>query len=270
MQTNSTKYDYPNDLPWGARHGGADRGGFSLLEFEVALTLLGIALVGLFPLVVMHSRSVRTIERRLPSNANCYLVPSSSDWARKLGAAARITTTPPAARAPPPVLLVDNGEDGYSESGGGWTTVTDAGAFQGQYRARASQDAPLDTASWRFTGLTPGRFQVQATWLEAPERSTNAAYTVYDGDTAHGTYPVSQRLAPLGTVFNGRPWETLTTLWINGDNARAELSAQNDGSVAADGVRLVPLENDVRVLSLDRSMNSEEVQVRVQVNVLVP
>lgn len=270
MSVEPTNDRCRSELPSGARRGGPGRAGFSLLEFEVALTLLGIGLVGLFPLVVMHSRAVQSIEPRLSSQTAHYLVSSSSGWARKLGARARLTTTPPAARVPPPVLLVDNGEDGYSESGGGWTAAADSGAFQGQYRVHLSQDASSDTAVWQFTGLAPGWYQVRATWLESPDRSTKALYTVYDGDTAHGAYPVTQRLAPSRTLFDGRPWETLTVLWINGDNARVELSAQSDGSVAADGVQLVPLQNDVRVLSLNRSMNSEEVTVRVQVNVVVP
>jgi len=42
------------------------------------------------------------------------------------------------------------------------------------------------------------------------------------------------------------------------------------GSAAADGVRLVPLQNEVRVVSLDRSLTSEEMTVRVEVNAEVP
>ena len=244
----------------------AGRAGFSLLEFEVALTLLGIGMVGLFPLVVMQSRAVRSIENRLSSQAGYYLVASSNAWARKLGAPALLTTTPPGARMAPPVLLVDNGDDGYRESGGGWTTAAAPGAFQGQYRRHAPQDFPQDTATWQFTGLTAGWFQLQVAWLPSPDRSVQAVYTCYDGDAAEGTYPLNQQAAPSGAAFGGCAWQSLATVWLNGPTASVSLSAQSDGSVAADGARLVPLLNDVQVLSLNRAINGQEIQVLVQVN----
>jgi Tfp pilus assembly protein PilV len=82
-----------------ARPAKSGRTGFSLLEFQVALVLLGIGLVGLFPLVVMQSRAVASLERRLAPQTTYYLVPWPSPWARKLGAKAQVTATPSAGSA---------------------------------------------------------------------------------------------------------------------------------------------------------------------------
>jgi prepilin-type N-terminal cleavage/methylation domain-containing protein len=48
--------------------------GFSLLEVEVALLLFGIGLAGLCPLVVMHSRTLESMERSLAPGTAYYLV----------------------------------------------------------------------------------------------------------------------------------------------------------------------------------------------------
>lgn len=104
------------------------RRGFTLLEFVVALLLFGIAMSGLFPMVVMYSRMLESLEQRpnqlaldrlayrvehplewyqvpadppVPNSGEWvhkwYLVPfsdipssTSSAWARKLGASASV------------------------------------------------------------------------------------------------------------------------------------------------------------------------------------
>jgi hypothetical protein len=71
------------------------RHGFSLLEFEMALIVLGIALSGLFPLVVMHSRGLQLLEERYAVSGQWYVAPSADIWARKLGAAAALVRENP-------------------------------------------------------------------------------------------------------------------------------------------------------------------------------
>lgn len=63
-----------------------------MLEVQVALVVFGIALTGLGPLVVMHSRQLRKLEARFSPGATYYAVPTTDLWARKLGAAASIAT----------------------------------------------------------------------------------------------------------------------------------------------------------------------------------
>jgi hypothetical protein len=246
------------------------RQGFSLLEFEVALTLLGIALTGLFPLAAIYSKGVASIESRVHVQGTFYVVPSSHAWARKLGAAAAVTAIPPDPPVLPPVLIIDNGDPACVETGSGWTTQTDPAAFQGSYSLHASQTGVPDTASWQFSGVPAGWYQIEATWLPVSDRSTTAAYSISSGSVALGTFNVNQRQTPSGPVLNGCCWQVLLTAWIDAPNVVVQLSAQSNGSVAADAVQLVPLKNDVQLLSLTRPLGSEDVSVQVQVNVLTP
>jgi prepilin-type N-terminal cleavage/methylation domain-containing protein len=83
------------------------RNGFSFLELQVALVLFGIALTGLGPLLVMQLKQLEKIEGRFSDRTTYYLVPTSDEWARKLGAAASIKKiypgTPPPSNQTPPV-----------------------------------------------------------------------------------------------------------------------------------------------------------------------
>jgi hypothetical protein len=64
-----------------------------MLELQIALVLFGIALTGLGPLAVMHSRQLRKLEGRISPQVTYYLIPPTDPWARKLGAAASIATS---------------------------------------------------------------------------------------------------------------------------------------------------------------------------------
>ena len=90
--------------------GACTRPGFSLLELEVAFVVLGVALSGLCPLVVMQTRHVKDLEARLSPQTVYYLVPSSNSWAQKIGAAAMVTaqaaTAGSSPSAPSPVNQV--------------------------------------------------------------------------------------------------------------------------------------------------------------------
>jgi len=59
------------------------RSGFTLLEFVVALLLFGIAMSGLFPLVVMYSRTLELLEQRpkqLALDRLAYRVANPAEW----------------------------------------------------------------------------------------------------------------------------------------------------------------------------------------------
>ncbi len=76
------------------------RAGFTLLETQVAFVLLGIALAGVCPLVVVQSKLSRKIAGGFDPQTSYFgasktytLVPASDPWARKLGVAASIVQT---------------------------------------------------------------------------------------------------------------------------------------------------------------------------------
>ena len=87
------------------------RGGYSLLEVQVAFAILGIGLAGLCPLVVMQLRQVRQLELRLQGHVvqtsfltgqsqtmlqgnKYYIVPWTNPWAQKLSGSGQILTSP--------------------------------------------------------------------------------------------------------------------------------------------------------------------------------
>ena len=119
----SVRPDKKNNHRWRVQTGRrASSRGFSMLEFMVAMIVLGIALTGLFPLLVHYSRQVQQLENCTPQSGRwtqpnnnkahnfdrawtyyphdpssittqqCpdqwYLAPSSDPWMWKLGAAA--------------------------------------------------------------------------------------------------------------------------------------------------------------------------------------
>jgi hypothetical protein len=113
------------------------RAGFSLLEVQVAFVVLGIALAGIGPLVVMQLRLTKKIEARLDPKAVHYLIPPGGDfrldttstppqvvgfasssgreeaWARKLGAAASVRGAGSLSGA----VFVDLNADGVRQNG---------------------------------------------------------------------------------------------------------------------------------------------------------
>jgi hypothetical protein len=245
------------------------RAAFSFLEVQVAFVLLGIALAGLFPLVVIYSRQLRNMEGRFSPGTTYYLAPPSDPWARKLGAAAQLTQQDPGAAASPPVLVIDNADGGYSESGAGWQSETNPNAFQGTDRTHPAGTG-TNMAAWQFTGLQPGWYDVRATWPARGDRATNATYSIFDSAVARGSFTCDQTQTPVGAVYQGRPWQSLATVAVRGTSLQVVLSDQANGTVAADAVRIIPVRNLVQVLTLNRALTTDAVTAQVSVTVVTP
>jgi prepilin-type N-terminal cleavage/methylation domain-containing protein len=283
------------------------RRGFTLLELVVALVVLGIALTGLFPLMVVHSRALESLELRytdtgnqhdnwycpvLPPDktafgviaredyGNWYLIPSADPWARKLGTMATLSRQTPTA---PSVASIDDDEDlannDYAETGSGWTEEANPQAFQGDRRRHAPATGTMpppeiDYAVWTFTIANPGYYQVLATWSQATDQTqaTNACYEVYGGGSLMNSVVVSQDVLPDGPVYLGHPWRLVATQYLQAGTLQVKLrggvtigNEATDGHVVADGVRIVPVENRLQILSLEKSFDSERATARVRV-----
>ncbi len=278
----------------------ACRRGFSLLELGVAMAVLGLALVGMFPLVIMYSRGLTKLEQSSPmqnvqgSSATWYLIPSSDAWARKLGAAAQLTSDQNkllnyvSPSVPPPLTVrndsptADSDGDGIMDySDPGWTYGNTSSAYNGDYHytnALSSHSQGGQLAVWSFYISTPGWYAIQATW-PSPQglQLTTVQYQISLGGT-----PIS------GSPFNidqtntsaGIPDETgLSLVWCKLTPGLVHLTTSGllqvqlsnvqpnsntpHCSVIADAVRLV--QNDVQVVSLDRSLNSQNLTVHVSI-----
>ena len=241
--------------------------GFSYLELVVALALFGIALTGTTRLVVTQSRQISKLEGRLNFEGTSYLVPSSDAWARKLGAAAAIDSVDPGPAPPQPVTLIDDGDPGYSEVGPDWHGHARP-AYQDDHRCNWDE-GDLAIARWEFSELTPREYEVFVTWLKQDWQAKDAPYTVYDGAVDEGTVDLDQRDDPSGEIFQGVRWERLGNFSITSGTLRVELSDRDsNGFVNADGVRIVPLGNQVEVITVQKSFDSGAATVRVSVTPL--
>lgn len=94
------------------------RRGYSLLEVQVAFTILGIGLAGLCPLVVMQLRQVRQLELRLQGTVintqsgvtmltgqTYYVVPWQNPWTQKLAGSGQILASSTSACDPGPLAV---------------------------------------------------------------------------------------------------------------------------------------------------------------------
>ena len=154
--------------------------------------------------------------------------------------------------------VVDDGDPGYSEqvlSAGaeGWTgnVALTPGAFDFDYRVHAAVSGSASAvARWDFTALVPGTYEVFATWPQHESRASDAPYTVVtqvpgsDGGLAEesSTVRINQKFAPGGAVLGGRPWQSLGVYSTAGTMLRVELRNDADGLVAADAIRIVPVD----------------------------
>src|SRR5262249_7240553 len=66
------------------------------------------------------------------------------------------------------VVTMDDRDSGFTATAG-WGLNEFHGGFLNSFRqARPSTSAGVQTASWTFTGLTPGLYRVFATWTSGP------------------------------------------------------------------------------------------------------
>jgi hypothetical protein len=66
------------------------------------------------------------------------------------------------------------------------------------------------------------------------------------------------------------PWESLGVFPITGDSLRVELYDDADDHIVADAVRIVRLENDVQLISVDKSLVNDSCTAQATVTVQVP
>jgi type II secretory pathway pseudopilin PulG len=256
------------------RHGATTdrRNGFSYLELQVALVLFAFALAGLGPLLIVQSRQARHLEEKLAAGTTQYFVPSDDPWVRKLGAAAGLETTAPPTTSPP-VTLIDDADPQYSETGAesDWSSQLANDAVAGHMRYHEPGDGSA-IARWQFTQITPGWHEILVTYdANSPKAKANdAPFTIYDGEVPIATVLVAQKHAATGNLFVGLPWKSLGVFPITSDALRVELSNNADNSVVADAVRIVRRENDVQLISVNKSFDGDNCTAATTVTVQVP
>jgi hypothetical protein len=131
-------------------------------------------------------------------------------------------------------IVDDSAAQGFTATNS-WTAYSAVGYLGNMHYSAGGWGANL--ATWTFT-VTPGQFDVSATWVSSPNRATNAPYTVLDGATPVGTIPVNQQVAPSGFSDQGGTWQDLGTFTLTGNTLVVQLSDNANGFVIADAVRI--------------------------------
>ncbi|MDA1051398.1 MAG: tandem-95 repeat protein, partial [Planctomycetota bacterium] len=109
-------------------------------------------------------------------------------------------------------------------------------------------------ATWTFTGLATGWYQVATHWREHGSLATDAPFSIYDGDVTTGTLrratDVNQRLRPGDFQDQGAMWEELGAVFIASGTLTVRLTDDaTDGLVVADTMRIERLLNpEIEVL----------------------
>ncbi|MCA9050235.1 MAG: choice-of-anchor D domain-containing protein, partial [Planctomycetaceae bacterium] len=133
-------------------------------------------------------------------------------------------------------VIIDNDDPGFTSTG----FSGQSGYGFGSDVRFASSGTGGSTAVWTFGGLTPGSYQVFATWAAHPNRATDAPYSVFDAASLLNTIDVSQRTAPNDMAEAGTNWELLGTFSVSSNSLVVQLSNNADGYVLADAVAVRP------------------------------
>ena len=143
------------------------------------------------------------------------------------------------------VPIVNDGDPTGIQSAGTFsTTGTWLTAFQGAYGGSRTSLGVVGTgsslATWTMP-VSPGYYEIDATWQASALLSANATYMVYDGNTLLGSRSVNQRTAPSGVSDEGVAWKSLGSFTVSGSQLKVTLAnSASDGQVCADAVRILP------------------------------
>ena len=137
------------------------------------------------------------------------------------------TNTPP-----PTTQIIDNGDAGFSAQG--FTTYGQGYQSDIHFSAAGSGS---NSATWTFA-VTPGQYEVAATWTKHKNRATDSPFTVLNGSTVLSTVDVNQEQAPNDFSDAGANWERLGTFTISGSQLIVSLTNSANQYVIADAIRI--------------------------------
>jgi hypothetical protein len=136
--------------------------------------------------------------------------------------------------------IIDNASAGFSVVGT-WGTYSLSGSNQygSNYRFSASGSG-ADVATWSFTGLTAGSYQVSLCWASNSSHAQTAPYKIYVNSTLITTATVDQRFDPAAdVVHSGSNFQHANSTPITiqtGDTLEVTVDDSSTGTVIADAV----------------------------------
>ena len=137
--------------------------------------------------------------------------------------------------------IIDDTDPSFSSTGP-WSTSSYNEAFN--YGASTANAGSSSTATWTFTGLPIGEYEVFATW-PSYAAATSAAPFVISGNATSSPIYVDEQQEPNGEVAENIPWQQLGSVaWQPSSDGTLTVTLESVGSggaVIADAIRLVPL-----------------------------
>ncbi|WP_417391015.1 choice-of-anchor D domain-containing protein [Gimesia sp.] len=132
-----------------------------------------------------------------------------------------------------PSLIVDDGDAGFSSTGGFYAT---SWLSYFQLDTRQLNTGDNGTATWDFSSLPAGSYTVYATWSAHGSLATNAEYSI----NAVGPIVINQRVAPNDLTSDGANWEILGVVNVLAGGSISVVLEDNaaDGRIRADAIRI--------------------------------
>lgn len=140
----------------------------------------------------------------------------------------------------PAFRTIDNGDSGF-RTVGAWTQARGPGyGYQNNVHYKLAGTGTA-VASWTFKGLTPGLYQVSATWTPTSDLAPDARFTIRDGSASLGTTLVNLQSPNINFTDAEANWHNIGgQVLITSDTLVVQLSDQaTAGSyLFADSVRV--------------------------------
>ena len=139
----------------------------------------------------------------------------------------------------PDPVIIDDGDSSFSQSGFDYIPTPGLTGYETDWHRKKANDGAGE-ASWTFSSLQSGTYNVYATWTDKDNRATDAPYTLeYDGSSEQTT--VNQTAQPNNDhTEGGRKFEILWTVEVTGGTLTVKLneSGGSTGQVIADAIRV--------------------------------
>ena len=136
--------------------------------------------------------------------------------------------------------VIDDGDAGFSTTAG-WShaTAPSRPAFETDIHYKAAGSG-AEQATWTFTGLPAGQYQVSTTWTEHSNRATDAPFTLLDGATERDTVLVNQEDAPRSdAIIDGTNFQNVgEPITVDSGTLVVRLTDDADEYVFADAVHI--------------------------------
>ncbi len=134
-------------------------------------------------------------------------------------------------------IIIDNTQATFV---GTWPTSTYYSGYYGSNYQYNSAGTGTHTAAWNFNIASAGQYQVYAWWTSAPNRASNAKYTV--------NYAGGSIIKQVNQQVNGGSWQSLGTYTFNVGSYSVVLSDLANAEVNADAIRLVPVTTPTEII----------------------